>query len=104
MKRITIDYDPEQPGTEDGPLDLFWDLSTILNEAGYAANIEEVEIQDGDTTMTFSASEADTVLAALRYWNREGIMSGGHEQDIAEEHGDALTADEIDDLCERLNT
>jgi hypothetical protein len=49
--------------------------------------------------------ELATVLAALRYWQREGIHSGGHEQDIAAD-GDTikpLTADEIDALCERLN-
>jgi hypothetical protein len=49
--------------------------------------------------------ELGTVLAALRYWQREGLMSGGAEHDIATD-GDsfaALTAEEIDALCERLN-
>lgn len=100
MKRITIDYDPAQPNTADGPLDLFSDLSNILNDAGYVANIEEVDIPG----LAFTDREADTILAALRYWQREGLMSAGHERDIAEEHGDALNADEIDDLCERINS
>jgi hypothetical protein len=55
--------------------------------------------------MQFSAEETATVLAALRYWQREGLTSSGHEIDIAS-NGDTLepmTTDEIDELCERLN-
>lgn len=50
--------------------------------------------------------ELATVLAALRYWQREGLMSAGHEVDIASGGGTLapLTAGEIDTLCERLNT
>lgn len=49
--------------------------------------------------------ELNTILAALRYWQREGLLSGGHEQDIAADAGVVpLTAVEIDALCERLNT
>lgn len=49
--------------------------------------------------------ELATVLAALRYWQREGLMSDGHEQDIATDQGtvDRLSSEEIDGLCERLN-
>ncbi|MGA8763805.1 MAG: hypothetical protein WB562_13150 [Candidatus Sulfotelmatobacter sp.] len=49
--------------------------------------------------------ELATVLAALRYWQREGLMSGGHEQDIATDAGELepMKAEEIDALCERLN-
>ena len=49
--------------------------------------------------------ELATVLAALRYWQREGLISGGHEQDIASD-GETikpLSAEEIDALCEELN-
>lgn len=49
--------------------------------------------------------EHATILAALRYWQREGLMSSGHEHDIAT-IGDTvkqLTADEIGKLCERIN-
>ena len=56
--------------------------------------------------MKTTSRQLATILAALRYWQREGIMSGGHEHDIASD-GDTLkplTADEIDDLCEELNT
>lgn len=46
-----------------------------------------------------------TILAALRYWQREGVGSAGHEQDIATDGGTltALSADEIDELCEAIN-
>lgn len=49
--------------------------------------------------------ELATILAALRYWAREGLLSSGHERDIAT-NGDTLkplTAEEIDALCARLN-
>lgn len=49
--------------------------------------------------------EHATVLAALRYWQREGLMSSGHEGDIAT-NGSTLPMmqpHEIDALCERLN-
>ncbi len=46
-----------------------------------------------------------TVLAALRYWQREGLFSSGHEQDVATNQGEffALNKEQIDDLCERIN-
>ena len=49
--------------------------------------------------------ELATVLAALRYWQREGLMSAGVEHDIATDgdHVAPLAAAEIDTLCERLN-
>ena len=49
--------------------------------------------------------ELATVLAALRYWQREGFMSCGHEHAIASNGGEIepLTGAEVDDLCERLN-
>lgn len=52
-----------------------------------------------------NARELATVLAALRYWQREGWGSSGHEHEIASDM-DTLTpleAHEIDALCERLN-
>ena len=57
------------------------------------------------TTITLDDRELATVLAALRYWQREGIMSSGMEQDIATNNGTllALTGSRIDDLCERIN-
>ncbi len=59
--------------------------------------------------LTLSTIETDrelvTVLAALRYWQREGLMSAGAETELASDGGKLvpLTAREIDGLCERLN-
>ena len=49
--------------------------------------------------------QMDTILAALRHW-QQGLLSNDcidDEMMIAEEHGDTLTPDEIDDLAEMLN-
>jgi hypothetical protein len=48
--------------------------------------------------------ETATILAALRYWRREGLLSAGHEREIASGHGrhQSLSAEEIDALCERI--
>jgi hypothetical protein len=51
-----------------------------------------------------NSRELATVLAALHYWRREGLMSAGHEQDIAS-NGDTiqpLNEEEIHSLCDRL--
>ena len=49
--------------------------------------------------------EHATIIAGLRYWQREGLMSSGAEHDIASEADTLtpLTAGEIDSLVERLN-
>src|ERR1017187_10488241 len=58
-----------------------------------------------EITMQFNERHTATILAALRYWQREGITSCGHEGSIACNGGDIapLTVTEIDDLCERIN-
>jgi hypothetical protein len=51
--------------------------------------------------------EIATLLAALRYWQATPYrFDRGLQADIATDHGTLtpLTADEIGDLCERLNT
>jgi hypothetical protein len=54
--------------------------------------------------MNLDNRQTATVLAALRYWQREGWRSVGHEHDIASDGGvEPLTASEIDALCESLN-
>ena len=63
--------------------------------------------------MKFTNSERDTILAALRYWQATLEEADGHTigdfkryelvATNCEEHK-ALTADEIDDLCEKVNT
>ncbi len=50
--------------------------------------------------------ELATVLAALRYWQREGLRSAGAELDIATDGDmlDPMNEAEIKILCEKLNT
>lgn len=60
----------------------------------------------GDDTLQHRRETA-TILAALRYWQRwEGFLTGCAENAIATDGGEIepLTAEEIDALCERLNT
>jgi hypothetical protein len=65
--------------------------------------------QSGGTLMALyklDNREHATVLAALRYWQRKGLMDDPvAELDIASDGGtlDPLAADEIDALCEGLN-
>lgn len=57
--------------------------------------------------------EFATILAALRYWQRDGLSADEHgdlatpgpENDVATDGGthEPLDLDEIDELCERLN-
>lgn len=56
-------------------------------------------------TQRMSDRETATILAALRYWQRVGLMSSGHEKDIASDGGrfQSLSAGEIESLCERIN-
>jgi hypothetical protein len=69
------------------------DLGTILGKV------------DPPRDSSNSDRETATVLAALRYWQREGLMSAGRERDVAEDGGrfTALSALEIDTLCEKIN-
>lgn len=80
-----------------GPPDEDVDIEAVTTEVADAIQ--------GLLEQRLSDRELSTVLAALRYWQREGRMSAGHEFDIAENGGEfsALTNDEIDELCERLN-
>ncbi len=52
--------------------------------------------------MMLNARELATVLAALRLWQSVPDVPFELEA-IADDAGDRLTKDEIDDLCERLN-
>jgi len=50
--------------------------------------------------------EVDVILAALRLWQHDSahIADGDGELiGMASEHGESLTNDEIDKLCERIN-
>jgi hypothetical protein len=54
--------------------------------------------------LPLSDRQAATLLAALRYWQRKGLTSGGREQDIASDEGNCepLSSAEIDVLCESI--
>jgi hypothetical protein len=56
------------------------------------------------TVLSVGKREMATLVAALWYWKREGVLSGGHELAIASCGGeiDPLSADEIEDLGYRL--
>lgn len=64
-----------------------------------------VEHQQETSQPALDRRERATVLAALRYWQREGLMSAGGEHDVATDgdHLAPLTSAEIDSLCARLN-
>lgn len=52
-----------------------------------------------------SSVEFDTILAALRFWQREGNMTHLPEWEIATEtEKTGLDDKAIDELCERINT
>lgn len=50
-----------------------------------------------------SLTEFNTILAALRFWQRCGNTAYEPETDIAENDGDRMGDAEIDEMCERLN-
>lgn len=59
--------------------------------------------------MKLSVREYDTILAALRYWQRmtERYEAFGPNEELlnmACENGAALSLEEIDSLCERINS
>jgi hypothetical protein len=62
------------------------------------------ELYHSRTGITLSDRELDTVLAALRNWQDENTESLPVVLiENASEHGEPLTNDEIDELCERIN-
>jgi hypothetical protein len=58
------------------------------------------------TTIDLDYREISTVLAALRHWQAEDERHDAEAHGIATDDGtiDSLTDDEIDALCERINT
>ena len=74
---------------------------TIAFLSSQTGKLERIDV----ATRPLEGAELATVLAALRYWQREGLMSAGCEQDIASDGGrmEPLTEGQIDELCERLN-
>ncbi len=60
---------------------------------------------DDHARRTFTEREAATILGALRYWQREGAMTAGHERDIETDFDrlKPLCAEEVDALYKRIN-
>lgn len=56
-----------------------------------------------DIVLKVSEREFDAILAGLRLWQSERERGQEPMMDIATEHGKALSSDEVDDLCERIN-
>lgn len=55
--------------------------------------------------ISISKRELATVLAALRYWQQDlADNEDGPIDDLHFDEHEPLTVDEIEDLCERLNT
>jgi len=55
------------------------------------------------TIEQMTARQRATMLAALKYWKREGRLSYGIERDIAEQAGLALTGYELDQLVQLVD-
>lgn len=66
---------------------------------------DELGSEPKSVTLTaLNDTELGTVLAALRYYQRSLGTLPRAIVEIAGDAGEALDVDEIDDLCERLNT
>lgn len=90
-------------------LDCLQDIMVQAKNAYYAAHrvVFPGVLDDEEAHVELEDRRAvATILAALRLWQREGLHSGGHEQDIATDNETLIpmNAAEIDDLCERINT
>lgn len=86
------------------------DVRLVRRASAGGVESEPVSFAPGFTVrdalpVALSYRELSTVLAALRYWQREGWSSDGHEHGTASDDGEIepLAPFEIDDLCERIN-
>lgn len=52
--------------------------------------------------LDYDQDELNTLIAALRWWQRTGNVPGSPERDLATE-GEELGDEAIDALCERIN-
>ena len=76
----------------------------VLREHGGEEDWIDLAGFDRPQRLYLSERESATLLAALRYWRREGPGSTGHERDIETDNDrlKPLSAEEVDVLCERL--
>jgi hypothetical protein len=81
----------------------------VLRELPRVATMTTQNLDPVETTQLLtrqpSLRQWATMLAALRYWRREGPASCGHEREIASANDtiEPLNAEEIDELCEWLD-
>jgi len=83
-------------------VEVFTEDGRLIDEPVMTA----ISTGDPKHILQLTGPDVDTVLAALRFWQREGLSSAGHEiTDIATSNGShpALTVKDIDDLCEEIN-
>lgn len=80
---------------------------TAAYEAEFDAAARGAMEHSRDFAQLQDARDHATILAALRFWQREavGLMDNLPEDDIASDNGTLtpLTREEIDALCDRLN-
>jgi hypothetical protein len=105
MTSALLTYD----GTEEyGDSEWGQDSRACCEKCQYAGQVRDFDTEGCNVRL--EAREKDTVMAALRFWQRTAFMSERvlmPEWDIAENGRlgvkASLWAEEIDDLCERLN-
>jgi len=85
-----------------GPGNVIAEGVRLRASSAHIASAEQLLAENG---LALNSRELATVLAALRFWRREQLMSTGGEHAVASAGGrfPQLTAGEIDALCERLN-
>ena len=85
-----------------GPGNVIAEGVRLRASSAHIASAEQLQAENGPA---LNSRELATVLAALRFWRREQLMSTGGEHAVASAGGrfPQLTAGEIDALCERLN-
>jgi hypothetical protein len=73
------------------------------NVAELAVGVDESELTD---SFRFDRRQLSTIFAALRHWQRVGMIDDTPEWDIATDGGslEPMSVDEIDGLCEEINT
>ena len=90
-----------------------WEVAGVCDKGHYCDNCDgEVRLRWIETyDIELTRQEHDTVLAALRYWQRMeipnieiGTRRAPEEYAIADCHDHVLDSDEIDALCERINS
>jgi hypothetical protein len=113
LTRPLNDIDVREEENEEGRVDGCGIEFATFSEGEY---VESISIDRVRATQVYqelgkllrgtpSERETATILAALRFWQREGAASAGRERDIETDGGrfEPLSAEEVDALCECIN-